>query len=176
MKHSSNAQISYAPGQVLMFRANLLLINLNIITFLDCILLLPPFHECFSNAGRLCLCMAKKYLVRMFSDSNDAVLVPNCLCPIPKTVGGAIWIFYILYTNGLARLLVEIFQSCIKLWNVVIYFTYLHCNHELRLTHCIYICCHDYKMKGLHLILKRFILMECKVQLHCLNGVAHKQL
>lgn len=31
-------------------------------------------------------------------------------------------------------------------------------------------------MKGLHLILKHIILMESKVQLQFLNGVAHEQL
>lgn len=136
MKHSSNAQISYAPSQVLMFRANLLFIILNIITFLanrlfvmTCLRLsFYCFHHLMSvlvMQADLVSVWQRNILLECSLDSDDAVLVPNCLCPIPKTVGGAIWIFYILYTNGLAALPAH--------WNLPIMCKIMKCSHILYL-------------------------------------------
>lgn len=161
-EHSSKAQITQCT-KYWCFSVNLLVISLinskcnhspckQILFVMTCLRLqFYCFHHFAVSATGMqadLVSMAKKYLVIILSDSDGAVLVPNCLYPIHKTVGDAIWFDIYISTQMGWQLcsLIEIFQSCGKLWNVVIYSTYLHCNnHELHLTHCIWICCHYYK-------------------------------
>lgn len=135
-EHSSKAQITQCT-KYWCFSVNLLVISLinskcnhspckQILFVMTCLRLqFYCFHHFAVSATGMqadLVSMAKKYLVIILSDSDGAVLVPNCLYPIHKTVGDAIWFIYIYkYTNGLAALLPH--------WNLPVMWKIMKCSH-----------------------------------------------